>query len=134
MSLSKLSASLNDIPSVSQIPKQLSTTFKATEHETSDMKIKISQNSPDKNEAQEEEDNSPELNKSKNNLLENFGLKKNKKQIIQYDIENFDAMPLNSRESFENSGGLLRKLEKKALKYQGILTHESENLEVNTKI
>lgn len=113
MSLSKMSADLNDIPSVSHLPtiSKPPDSFIFKGEETSEMKQKFNLE-PELNEYE-----SP-LNQEKNLLLERYGVSKDKKQTMRVNLENFQDLPEQIRDDFEISGSYLHKLEKKAIKYK----------------
>lgn len=70
---------------------------------------------------EENADDSPEF---KNQLMDNFGLRKNKKSLIRFDLDNFDEMP----ENIDLSAGVLYKLQKKAKKYNDYGNNAAENV------
>lgn len=134
MSNSKISADLNDIPSLTHLthlPK-FPTNIK---HEPFTLNLKqdpseiIIQSGvyPERN-YENNEDINNDLNKPENMLLEIYGLTKNKKENINFDLEDFDGIPENSKENLQFSDGLLKKLEKKALNYQNSLDYLHEEV------
>ena len=130
MSISKLSADLNDIPSITHLPKFSTSVIKPEAPFTFNLK-------QDQNESkirvgtshyEENDENSPDLEKPENMLLEIYGLTKNKKLNANYNLEDFDAIPENSKANLEFSEGLLKKLEKKAIMYQNSLDYLYEEV------
>ena len=121
MSTSRLSADLNDIPSITHLPRQSSTIKPdAFIKQDSELKLRMTE-SPEKHTEENQESPNPEI---KNNLLENFGLRKDKKSLFHFDIDNFDQVP----ENYEVSTGVLRKLEKKAKKFEDFSVKARENV------
>lgn len=118
MSISKMSADLNDIPSLTHLNSatkpQDSFAIKGQDNSEINKKLNMSP-SPENF----DENESP-LIQEKNLLLEKHGLSIKKKQIFRVDLDNFQDIPPSLKENFEITGSQLHKLEKKALKYQEI--------------
>ena len=129
MSTSRLSADLNDIPSITHLPRQSSTIKPdAFIKQDSELKLRMTE-SPEKHTEENQESPNPEIkniiNKLiKNDLMKNFGLRKDKKSLFHFDIDNFDQVP----ENYEVSTGVLRKLEKKAKKFEDFSVKARENV------
>ena len=123
MSTSRLSADLNDIPSLTNLPRH-SSTQKPDIFIKQDSELKyrmMMTTSPEKAIEEYQDPPNPDI---KNNLLENFGLRKDKKSLFHFDIDNFDQTP----ENYEVSVGVLRKLEKKAKKFDDASVIARENV------
>ena len=56
-----------------------------------------------------------------------YGLTKNKKEIYQCDLENYEEMPEKFKENIDISGSFLKKLERKTRNYQGNFVREKVN-------
>lgn len=118
MSISKMSADLNDIPSLTHLNSVTKPhdSFAIKGQDNSEIKKKLNMSPSPEN---FDENESP-LIQEKNLLLEKHGLSIKKKQIFRVDLDNFQDIPPSLKENFEITGNQLHKLEKKALKYQEI--------------